>query len=469
MQRFFSRTTKLDSILLILVSVLLLSFHFYFIYYVNSTYVAAYVGEKFVSLIFGLGALFNIILFLLAPKILRKFGIIKMTLTIALIEILAVLVMAFPMYPAIAILAFLLHMMVAAVLIYCMDMLLEHYSEVEDMGSIRGMFLTMWNIPVIITPFIAGIILGNDTISFNALGESAVGILHNAGFWKIYLIGAIFLIPFAIILKVNFSKFKDPIYPKMNVRQTLRSFYDNHNIFDIFADRLLLNLYFAWSVVYLPIYLHHYVGFAWSEIGIILSISCLPYVLFQRLIGKIQDRLHDEKKILIWGFFLLALSTFILPFLNVQNIYLWIVLLFMAHIGGAFVEVSSESYFFKHVSPTDSTFISLFRMTRTLPYIIMPPIIAISLAFLPFGHMFFILSIIMFVGMRYAFMIEEEPVLKSVLKEQYIPTPIPEVKKEPIPKKRTYVRRNPIPAEESKPAKAKTVKKVSKTRKTAAK
>ncbi len=424
MQRFFSKTSKLNSVLLILVSVLLLSFHFYFIYYVNSTYVGAYVGENLISLVYGIGAILNIGLFLLAPKILRKFGIVKMTLAFAFVEIFALIVMAFPLHSSIAITAFLLHMAVAAVLIYCMDMLLEHYSKFENMGSVRGMFLTMWNVPTIITPFIAGLLLGENSDSLNDLGSSAVRILHNAGFWKIYLIGAIFLIPFVIILRANFSKFKDPEYPKMDVRETLQSFYKDHNIFDIFADRFILNLYFAWTVVYLPIYLHHYVGFSWNEIGILLSFSCLPYILFQRLIGKIQDKLHDEKQILIWGFFILGFATIIQPFMNVPNIYLWIILLFTANIGGAFVEVSSESYFFKHVCQTNSSFISLFRMARTLPYIVIPPIIAISLTFLPFGHMFFILGFIMLIGLRYAFMIDEQPEAPAAL-----------------PKKRKYVRR----------------------------
>ncbi|MFK5257905.1 hypothetical protein, partial [Propionibacterium freudenreichii] len=86
------------------------------------------------------------------------------------------------------------------------------------------------------------------------LGHTAVSALHNAGFWKIYIISAIFLIPFIVIIRSNFANFKDPVYPILHVKQALSSFYKNNNIFDIFADRLLLNLYFAWTVVYLPIY-----------------------------------------------------------------------------------------------------------------------------------------------------------------------------------------------------------------------
>lgn len=407
MDRLFSKNTKLDSVLMIFVSVLLLSFHFYFIYFVNSTYISAFVGEKLVSIVYGIGALLSIILFIQAPRLLRKFGVVQLTIGLALIEALSVIFLAFPLHPVIAIGAFLVHMLVASVLLYCIDMLLEAYSKSSETGSIRGTFLTVWNIPPIITPFVAGLIIADKDLNLSDLGGGAVRALHLAGFWKIYLISALFLIPFIVIIKSNFSKFKDLDYPIVAIRPALASFYKNHNIFDIFADRLLLNLYFAWTVVYLPIYLYEYVGFSWNEIGILFSVMLLPYILFERIIGKIEDKSHDEKHLLIWGFFLLALGSIIQPLLDTPDLYAWIILLFMSHVGAAFIEVSTESFFFRHVKPTNSTFISLFRMTRTLPYLILPLIVSISLYFLPFGHMFFILGLIMFLGMRYAFMIRD--------------------------------------------------------------
>lgn len=418
MDRLFSRATKMDSVILIFISVFLLSFHFFFIYFVNSTYVTAYVGEKMVVFIYAIGALLNVGLFLVAPKILRKFGIVKTTLAITTLEGLSVILMAFPFHISVAIGAFLLHMTVATVLIYCIDMLLEQYTRKGEIGSMRGMYLTMWNIPPLITPFIAGLILGDRAnVYLIDIGNMAVKALHNAGFWKVYLISAIFLIPFAIIIKVNFSKFKDPVYPLMAVRQTLKSFYKNHNIFDIFADRLLLNLYFAWMVIYLPIYLNEYIGFTWNQIGILFSIMLLPYILLERTIGKIQDKKHDEKEILIWGFFLLALGSIVQPFITTPNFGVWAIILFVSHVGAAFVEISTESYFFRHVSPTNSTYIGLFRMTRTLPYLILPLIIYISLYFLPIGHMFFILGLIMFIGMRYGFMLKDEKIREKIISD----------------------------------------------------
>lgn len=403
MENTASSPSRLNAISLIFVSILLLSFHFFFVYFVNSTYVSAFVGDTGVSFVYAIGAILNISLFLKAPKLLRRYGLLNMTTGLALLEIAALVTLAFPTHPAILVLAFFAHTAAAPILIYCMDMFLEQYGPKEETGAMRGMFLTMWNVPPIITPFIAGLIIGSTSVA--AHSGRLLSDLHETGFWKIYLISAAFLIPFIIILRANFRGKRDLAYPDMNIKDTILHFLKHKNIFDVFVDRILLNLYFAWNVVYLPIYLHEFIGFSWNEVGVLISVMLLPFVLLQGRIGKMQDQHAQEKPLLIAGFLIIALGTIIQPFIVVKSLVPWAIVLFITHIGASFVEVSSESYFFKHVSPTNSGFISLFRMTRTLPYIVLPPIITLILAFLPFGYMFLVLGLIMLLGIRYAFLI----------------------------------------------------------------
>lgn len=356
-----------------------------------------------VSVVFAIGAIFNILLTLAAPKILQKQGLLRLTLGLTTLEMISLLCLAFPVHPAVAILAFFIHTATASLLLYCMDMFLEHYSKPEEIGSMRGMFLTMWGIPPIITPFIAGLIIDHQQLAVT--GGNVLEQVHNLGFWKIYLISAVFLVPFMFILKVNFSGMKDLQYPRTNVIETIRHFMKHRSIVDVFIDRFLLNLYFAWTVVYIPIYLHDYIGFSWDEIGIMISIMLLPFVLLQRVVGRMQDRKPHEKSLMVAGFLIMAIGAIIMPFITTKSIVGWTIILFITHVGASIIEVASESYFFKHVSPTNSGFISLFRITRTLPYIIMPPIMAIILSLMPFGYMFLVLGIIMLLGVRYALMI----------------------------------------------------------------
>lgn len=402
MESTFTRPNRLSSVVLILVSVLLLSFHFFFVYFINSTYLQTFVGETGVSIVYAIGAILNIMLFLKAPKILRRYSLLKMTLGLTFLEILALVVLAFPFHPIFLLLAFLAHMATAPLLIYCMDMFLEQYRPKDETGSARGMFLTMWNLPTAITPFIAGLIITASSIASNPMDMAT---LHEMGYWKIYLISAAFLIPFMIILKTNFSNKQELGYPDVHIKDTLMHFLRHKNIFDVFMDRFLLNLFFAWNAIYLPIYLHTHIGFDWETVGVLLVMTSLPFILFQRKIGQMQDKIAREKPLLIAGFLIMSIGSIMLPFLTVQNPLPWALLLFIIHTGASVVEVSSESYFFKHVSPTNSGFISLFRMTRALPYIVIPVFAASLLAILPFSYMFLVLGLIMMIGMRYAFLL----------------------------------------------------------------
>jgi len=375
--------------LLVFVGILLLSFHYFFVYFINSTYLNGFFSVKTVGYVYTAGTLFNIGLFLLAPRILKKFGNYRLAVGLALLEFTAMLGLAFWQNPYAVIFFFILHQMIIPVLLYCMDIFLEKYSSPEDKGSIRGISLTMLNLPPLITPFIAGLIL------------------TKPDYWKIYLISATFLIPFLAILISYFRTFKDQEYPVLTPKMALVRFYQDKNIFDIFVDHFLLHLFYGWMVIYMPIYLHDYVGFDWSQIGVMFSIMLLPFILFQIPTGRLQDKYHDEKQVLILGFAIMAVSTMMIPFIQGQNFILWTMILFVTRIGACLVEVSSDSFFFKHVSPGNAGFISFYRMTRSLPYLVSPAIVGLTIMFIDIKYTFLVLGIILLSGLRYALMLKD--------------------------------------------------------------
>lgn len=344
-------------------------------------------SESIVGYIFAAGAVFNIILFLLAPRILRGRGDFKFTVWLTVLEISALIGLAFSPSGIWLVIFFIILQMTAPVLFYCLDMFLERFTNQAEIGSVRGMSLTIANIPPIIAPFIAGLIL------------------VKADYWKIYLISAAFLIPFLVIIMSYFRHFNDPIYPAVGVKDAISKFYSDKNVFDVFIDRLLLNLFYGWMMIYLPLYLLNHIGFNWSQIGTMFAIILLPFILFQAAIGRAADKYHDEKQVLITGFLILAISTILISFLVEANIVIWTALLFAAYTGASLVEVSSESYFFKHIHPENAGFVSIYRMTRTIPYIIISPLVGVILYFLDFKYMFLVLGIIMFTGVRYTLLL----------------------------------------------------------------
>lgn len=389
MDQLFGKLKNLQAMLLIFMSVLLLSFHFFFVYFINSKYLSGILNEKTIGYTYAVGSFINIIIFVYAPAFLRTFGNFKLTLTLGLFELIALLGLAFTTSPGLIIILFILHQAVGPALFYCMDIFTESFSSPEDMGNIRGIYLTMQNIPPIVTPAIVGLIL------------------IKPEYWKIYLIGALFLVPFFILIISNFRNFKDPEYPVIDLKSAARKFFDNKNIFDVFIDQFLLHVFYGWTVIYLPLYLINHIGFNWSEVGIILSAMLLPFIIFQIPIGRMEDRYHDEKHVLVLGFSIMSASFMLIPFIHEKSLILWAAILFISRIGASIVEVSTESYFFKHISPTNTGFMSFFRMTRALPYFVIPPIVGLTLLVAGFPYIFFVAGLLMLVGVRYALLLRD--------------------------------------------------------------
>ena len=81
---------------------------------------------------------------------------------------------------------------------------------------------------------------------------------------------------------------------------------------------------------------------------------------------------------------------------------MWATILFISRIGASIVEVSTETYFFKHVKSTNAGYISLFRMTKNMAFLIVPAIAGFSIYIMGIGYSWIILALIMLVGVRYA-------------------------------------------------------------------
>ena len=160
-------------------------------------------------------------------------------------------------------------------------------------------------------------------------------------------------------------------------------------------------------VVYMPIHLHDHIGFDWPTISIIFTIMLLPFILFEIPAGRIADKWCGEKELLSAGFIVTALFTMVIPFILIPSFIIWTAILFMTRVGASVVEISTESYFFKHVEGNDADIISFFRMARPLAYIAGPIVAMIALNFLPFQYIFLVLGIIMFFGLKYSLALKD--------------------------------------------------------------
>ncbi|MEX0910070.1 MAG: MFS transporter [Candidatus Paceibacterota bacterium] len=370
---------------LLYVFAIFLAFHASIPTFGNAEFLNTLLDTKTVGIVFAGASVITLAALLNLPTILRQFGVYLTASVLIVAEIFILLVLGTSVFAWLTILAFILHLFLARSLFYTLDILTENISAPERTGVIRATLLTVLNTAVLISPLMLGLILGPS---------------NNYGL--MYLVAAVMLVPALLFLATGFRHFKDPVYEKIEARQTAVRILQSNNLFNIFASGFLLRFFFAWMIIYTPIYLITTIGFEWSTLGIVFAVMLLPFVLFEIPLGTLADKYIGEKELLVAGFIIAGLATISLSFLTGPNVILWTIALFMTRVGASFVEITTESYFFKQVGPSDSSVVALYRTLEPLAFMVAPVISTIALLFIDIRYVFVVLGTIMFTGVIYA-------------------------------------------------------------------
>lgn len=262
-----------------------------------------------------------------------------------------------------------------------LDMLLEADTGIHEelTGRVRGLYLTVVNLAYIIGPFIGGALITAVSYEF------------------MYLTIAAFSIIFLLFAEIKLRHFKDPIYAPVSPEYILYKIIGNATVMKILGVNLMLRLFYAITVLYLTIFFINHVGLSIATIGIIASLSVIPFVLFQYPLGMIGDTWLGEKEMLIAGFVILSLGCVSILLVPHTAVWMLVVLLIM-NTGAAMVEVLSESYFFKHVRASDDAHVIAFRLLLPVAYLTASIISMVTLLFAPIEALFVFLTGLMIVG-----------------------------------------------------------------------
>lgn len=378
--------------LVIYLASFLYALHYALPLYVASSFIGDFLNEQAIGLTYAAGSILTIILFVNTPYLLKKFGNYHLTLASIVLEVLSLLGLALFQSPLWIISAFIFNQVILNILYLNLNIFLEAYSTDGVTGAIRGMFLTILNIAILIAPFIAGMMFSD----------------HE--FEKIYLTAALIVAPTFFLIYFTFKGHQDLPYKQVPLWTTLKEVSASKNIRGVFAASFLLNFFYAWMVIYTPLYLNKILGIPLNQVvGIIIPIALVPFVLFEVIMGRLADRKWGEQEMLMGGFMVMGLGTAVLAFVTSANIYLWAILLFITRIGAAAVEAMSETYFFKQVDSTDTHLITLFRNISPLSYIVSPLVATILLSVfgLGYNYLFLVLGIMMIAGVYYGLIIED--------------------------------------------------------------
>lgn len=358
--------------------------------YTNSNALAHVVPEHRVSLVYTLGFIVCLLTLIVVPKILKNIGDVRATIIFIVAQILTLLGLVFFSDSILFVGFFIVQLVLPALLVLDADVFLEHASARATTGTTRGTYLTIISGAFLISPLIAGFILGN--------GET---------YGRMYLLSALVLIPALLILLFSFSHFKDPLYRPVRIGVALRHIARVRELRNICISNLLLRGFYSVMVIFMPLYLHTELHMPWSTIGILFTVMLIPFVLFEYPLGRLADRWFGEKEILAIGFFLMALATTLIPFIQASALVVWGIVLFLTRTGASAIESMNDSYFFKHVDATDTETIALYRMLDPLAYIIAPLLATIVLSYFDMRFIFLALGICVAIGIPVALRLKD--------------------------------------------------------------
>lgn len=311
--------------------------------------------ERFVGFIYTGAALTTILGLILAPMALRRLGNYRVTLTALILCILMFLGLALTNSALFIVPSFILAQMLISILYFNFDIFLERYSKDSSTGRIRGLYLMLGSIAWLLPPVFAGYIT------------------EAYGYDTVYLTAALFLLPNVLLIMRYLNHFKDMQYDGESFLMTREEVMKNENIFNILTASFFLQFFFAWLVIYSPLYLSD-LGWSKSQIGLVFTIALSAFIFFPLPAGWLADRFIGEKELLSGGFVLMAATSSLLPYLGAiaAPIWLWALVLFIGRAGASVVEAMSESYFFKHVNAGNAALVGYFRRTRPMAYAIAP-------------------------------------------------------------------------------------------------
>ncbi len=374
------------------ISNILLSIHYYLLVYINSSFLNIWFTDSQISSLYIIGSILNLLLIINVSKILNKIGNYKLIIYASLIEMLAISGLFVGQSKETIGIYFVIHHIFVPIIIFSLDVFLENLSvDEQKTGSIRGAYLTASNITLVLAPLLVSFIL-ND----------------NQNYRHIYLTSLIIIIPLLIFVQKYFKNFTHLPVSHLKIKETISYYIKNKKVLDVSICNFILQIFYAFMIIYSPIYLHKYIGFNWSEIGIMFTIMLLPFVLFELPIGEISDKKYGEKEIMTIGFIITGISTIIISFVTAKLFLIWTIILFLTRTGASFIEITTESYFFKQVKSNQTDVISFFRINRPLSFIIAPIIATVMLELIPYNYMFLIIGIFtIIIGTKYSLAIKD--------------------------------------------------------------
>ncbi len=358
------------------------------IMYTASTYFSHVWGDENVGFIYTCIFASNLIFLLFLHSIIFFFGKTTTFYLLLFVQIICIFFLSLLNVSFFGAFFLMVSSLILSLLWTLLDSLLEDFSLDEFSGRIRGTYLASMNAGLLFGPLLSAVLID----SYGYSGLYFVALLFFVALFSVSL-GAFYGINYKIRNHISLSTIVSQIKKCPNILY-------------IYWISFTLDFFYAILVVFTPIYFLQ-LGLSWSDIGIILSLALIPFVLLQYPVGYLADRHTGEKELILLSFIIIIVAVGLMPQIETTSIFVWALILIMGRVGAALLEVLRDSYFYKQIDGDDIGLIHFFRTSRPIAYITASLLASFFLVFFPLSEIFWLVVVCVIIGIYPVFRLKD--------------------------------------------------------------
>lgn len=346
--------------------------------YIHSSYLSNLNTTIPAGILFAFGSITALIATFHSPFLFQKFGVKKSIILASALNTIGLLTMGISTNPGLSIFAFIVTIGSTALVVIGIDMVINHFTVTKEAGEVRGLNLALGNLGFLIGPLIAGILANKTNIN------------------TVYVFAAFLIVGMMIFFKYKFKKFElHPTHIKQVGLSDFFTLWKKEKIKYAYITGFMVEYFFGIWAIFTSIYMHEVIGFNWAQIGLILALMHIPYIILEPIIGDIADRYNNEKKLMKIGLCITGLSFLWIALMKHDIVIIWIIVSMLTRVGASFGQVAHESFFFKQIKPSESGLVSMYRTMSPLALLIAPISGSIILLFTGHSNLFIFVSILL--------------------------------------------------------------------------
>lgn len=366
--------------------ILYLSYFFFswcigFTVYSNSKVIEVINGQESIGIVYGISAALSLVLSTwVTPHLIKFLGNRKTVGLSILLALVSLLGISFANNSIVVALSFILFFASQILISFGFDVFFEHNTLKDNAIRARGMVVSLQHIGRMLGPMLAAIIT------------------YNLGLRAPYQVSFLLLVISGLTLYFATTKFKDKEYPVASFLSSIKKIIKRPDLKKPLSSVLLLHIFYALMVAFVPIYLSDIIGIDAKSLGIMFTIMLIPFVVLGYPVGKILDTGISGRRVAQIGLVLMTLATLSFPFVKTQSVLIWVIILLISRIGAVVLETAGEGIFFRNIEEQDTELLGIMRDMQPVGYFIASLVGVIVLSIGTITHIFYVIGAILIVG-----------------------------------------------------------------------